>query len=62
MICCQTLKYKYKERSSEKKPKYLFQRQSKGLEYWFKLDSDCIKEKFMTREPYFLKSFIKKIL
>ena len=34
---------------------YSFQQKSARTKHWFDLDHECLKENFMTREPYFYK-------
>ena len=40
------IKEKYKTK------KYNFQGQSARTKHWFNIDHECLKQKFMTREPY----------
>ena len=40
-------------KEKDKTKTFNFQRQSARTKHWFNIDHECLKEKFMTREPYF---------
>ena len=45
-------------KEKDKTKKFNFQGQSARTKRWFDIDHECLKEKFMTREPDFYKNYM----